>query len=143
MSFLGEYQHSIDPKGRLIVPSKLRYELTDDQAVVTRWVDNSIALWSAEGWKAQETKLLALGQSNPQARALVRSVAASAFPEAVDKQGRILLPESLRDHAGITRECVITGAISHAEIWSPEGWAAEQAKTGDGGLDEIAAGLSF
>jgi MraZ protein len=81
------------------------------------------------------------GSANPSARAFVRTMAASAHTDLIDKQGRINVPAHLREYAGITRECVVTGALDHGEIWSPERWDQVEAIAGD--LDELAEQLNF
>lgn len=141
MSFTGEYRHTIDAKGRLIVPSRLRDELSGDKVTLAAWMGRCIAMWSQEGWRKIADDLLEQGKANPAARALVRRVAASAHTDVVDKQGRINVPAHLRDYAGVERECVVTGALDHGEIWSPERWAEERARAGE--LDQLADQLSF
>lgn len=144
MSFTGTFHHAIDDKGRLIVPSKLRYELVDDQVVLTKWMGDCVAMWSGDGWKRMEQSLLELGRSSAAARQLVRVVAASAHQDGVDKQGRVSVPEDLRRFAGIDNQCVVTGALDHAELWSPDRWNGVETEVAEsGGLDELASRLSF
>lgn len=128
MAFTGEYRHSIDAKGRLIVPSRLREELEDDTVVLTVWTDGSVAMWSGDGWRRFEASLLEQRRSDPTARGVVRAIGASAHQDRVDRQGRIGFPDHLREHARIDREVVIVGVIDRAEIWSPERWATARAK---------------
>ncbi|CAN5686368.1 division/cell wall cluster transcriptional repressor MraZ [soil metagenome] len=142
MSFTGEFRHAIDGKGRLIVPARLR-DAVGDRVVLTRWMDECIALWSEPGWGEVDASLRALGRSNRQARALVRTISASAHADAVDRQGRVSVPQHLRDFAAITRDAVVIGALDHGEIWSPERWEREQGQVDEGRLDELAQGLSF
>ena len=143
MSFTGEFRHTIDAKGRLIVPSRLRVELKEDKVVLTKWLDGCIAMWSQSGWEGLERSLREQPNANSQARAVLRGIAAGAHVDAIDKQGRITVPQGLRDYGGITRDVVVTGALSHGEIWSPERWEQEQSKVEEGGLDELAQGLNF
>jgi MraZ protein len=143
VSFTGEFRHTIDAKGRLIVPSRLRDELTDDQVVLTLWPDGCIGLWSGPGWRSLEARLLEQRQMNPGARAVVRGIAASAHQDDVDRQGRITIPAHLRRWAGIERDVVVTGALDHGEIWSPEVWESQRAKVEEGGLEELAKDLNF
>ena len=142
-SFMGEFRHSIDAKGRLIVPSRLRPALAGDEVVLSRWLDKCIALWSAQGWQEIEVQLRAQGSSNAAARAFVRSVAASAHADEIDKQGRISVPQHLREIAGIDRDVVVTGALNRAEIWSVERWNEQQEQVEEGRLEELAAELNF
>jgi MraZ protein len=143
LSFTGEFRHTIDAKGRLIVPSRLREELENDQLVLTLWLDGCIALWSGDGWRHLERQLLDQPRRNPSARAVVRAIVASAHQDSVDRQGRITVPPQLRDRAGIARDVVVTGMLDHAEIWSPERWTEEQSKVEAERLDDLAAELNF
>ncbi|HEX2050439.1 MAG TPA: division/cell wall cluster transcriptional repressor MraZ [Actinomycetota bacterium] len=143
MSFTGEFRHTIDAKGRLIVPSRIRDELEDDRVVLTRWLNGCIAMWSGPGWRSFEQSLLEQGRSSASARSVVRAIAASAHQDAVDRQGRIGVPAKLRSWAGIERDAVVIGALDHGEIWSPQRWQDEQAKVEEGRLDELAQELSF
>jgi MraZ protein len=143
LSFTGEFRHTVDSKGRLIVPSRLRDELEDDRVVLARWPDGCVALWAGEGWKDLEERLRQHRRSDANARAAVRAIAASAHQDQVDRQGRITLPQHLRDHAGIDRDVVIVGALDHGEIWGPERWEQEQAKVEDDRLDELVQSLEF
>jgi MraZ protein len=142
-SFIGEYRHSIDVKGRLIVPSRLRPALAGDQVVLTRWLDNCIALWSEQGWDEIEAQLRAQGSSGAAARDFVRHVAASAHADEIDKQGRISVPQHLREIAGIERDVVVIGALNRAEIWSQDRWVERQGTVEDGRLEELATELNF
>lgn len=142
MSFTGEFRHTIDPKGRLIVPSRIRYELEEDKVVLTRWTNRSIAMWSGDGWRRFEQSLLEERKADEDAQTFVRALASTAHTDSVDSQGRITVPDALRSLTGIDRECVVTGAIDHAEIWSPEGWAQEQAKT-ESNFDDLLKKLNF
>jgi MraZ protein len=117
--FLGEYRHSIDAKGRLIVPSRLRPPLAGDNVVLSYWLDGGIALWSAEGWEGIVDNLRAQGRGSS-ARSIVRRVASSAYEDEIDSQGRITVPPQLRQEAGIDRDVVVIGVLDHAEIWAPE-----------------------
>lgn len=142
-SFTGEYRHTIDAKGRLIVPARLRPALEGDDVVLTRWLENCIALWSITGWAEIEARLRQQGSASSAARTFVRYVAASAFADRIDKQGRITLPQHLREIAGIDRDVVVTGALNHGELWSPDGWAQQQQQMEEGRLAELAQELSF
>jgi MraZ protein len=126
LPFTGEFRHAIDAKGRLIIPSRLRDEIEDGRVVLTPWVEGCIALWSGPGWSELEATLLRQRRNNRETRAAVRRIATGAHLDQVDRQGRITLPPSLLDHAGLGRDAVIVGNLDHGEIWSPERWAAQQ-----------------
>lgn len=142
MSFTGEFRHTVDAKGRLIVPSRIRDELVGDGVVLTIWLEDCIAIWSPESWGELDRSLRALGRGSKDARRLQRKIAGSAHPDQIDKQGRITVPPGLRDKAGIARDVVVVGALDHAEIWSPDRY--EQAtELEEGQLEELAEGLDF
>jgi MraZ protein len=143
LSFTGEYRHTIDSKGRLIVPSRLRDGFVDDKVVLIRYLGGCIGMYSSEGWARLEKDLLEQGRAKENVRSVVRAVAASAHQDEVDRQGRIGVPGNLREYAGVTRDVVVVGALDHAEIWSPERWTEEQAKVDEGRLDELAQELNF
>ncbi|MBO5622271.1 MAG: division/cell wall cluster transcriptional repressor MraZ [Butyrivibrio sp.] len=137
-AFKGEYSHSIDSKGRLIIPAKFR-ELLGEQFVVTRGFDGCLFVFAEEGWERFEEKLQALPMDKPEARALGRFFLAGAIDAEVDKQGRILLPANLLAHAKIEKEAVIAGVGNRAEIWNNEEW--EKASSFDD-INGIAAKMS-
>ena len=137
-AFKGEYSHSIDAKGRLIIPSKFR-DLLGEQFVVTKGFDGCLFVFSEEGWEAFEEKLQALPMDKPEARMLGRFFIAGAIDAETDKQGRILIPSNLLAHAKIEKEAVIAGVGNRAEIWSKEEW--EKASTFDD-INSIAAKMS-
>jgi MraZ protein len=143
LPFTGEFRHTIDSKGRLIVPSRLRDELEDDRVVLTIWPEGCVSLWSGDGWRTLEQRLLEQRRSDPQARSAVRNIAASAHSDRVDRQGRIGVPPHLREFAGIERDVVVIGALDHGEIWSPQRWEPEQEKVGEGRLDELFSELNL
>lgn len=121
--FMGEYNHTIDTKGRLIVPSKFR-ETLGDEFVVTKGLDGCLFVYDNTEWAAFEEKLKGLPLTNKDARAFVRFFLAGAATVEVDKQGRILLPSVLREFAQITKDAVLVGVASRIEIWSKEKWEA-------------------
>ena len=119
--FMGEYSHSIDEKGRLIIPSKFREEL-GDEFVVTKGLDGCLFVYENSEWKALEDKLRALPLTNKDARAFARYMLAGAAEVSLDKQGRILLPQVLRNFAGLDKDVVLIGVASRVEIWNKEKW---------------------
>jgi len=119
--FIGEYQHTIDPKGRLILPAKFRYDL-GEKFIVTKGLDNCLFVYPNEEWSKLEQKLSNLPLTSRDARAFVRFFFAGAAECDLDKQGRFLIPANLREHAGFDKEIVIIGVSSRLEIWSKEAW---------------------
>lgn len=119
--FMGEYNHTVDAKGRLIVPSKFREQL-GDEFVVTKGLDGCLFAYENTEWKVLEEKLHTLPLTNANARKFSRFFLAGATSCEVDKQGRILLPQILRDFAGIEKEAVLVGVGSRIEIWARERW---------------------
>lgn len=133
--FIGEYQHSIDAKGRIIVPSKFREEL-GYRLIMTKGLDNCLFLYSMEEWKKFEDKLVNLPIASKEARAFVRYFFSGAVECEIDKQGRLTIPPHLRDHARIGKELVTIGVMSRVEVWSRQEW--EQYDSSSLGYDEIA-----
>lgn len=121
--FIGEYQHTIDAKGRLIVPSKLRDQL-GDVFVVTKGLDECLFVYPPAEWEIFEKKLKALPLTNKNARKFTRFFLAGARECDVDKQGRILVAANLREYASIQKEVVLIGVSNRIEIWSKENWNA-------------------
>ena len=119
--FMGQYLHNLDEKGRIIIPTKIREQLTPT-VVVTIGFDKCIALYSMEGWEKFQNSLLTLPANSQDARKHVRLIVGSASTLEFDKQGRINLPANLLTHAGASKECVVVGVLDHVEIWSKEIW---------------------
>ena len=134
--FMGEYSHTIDTKGRLIIPSRFREEL-GETFVVTKGLDGCLFVFSDEEWKAFEIKLKSLPLTNKNARQFARFFVAGATPCELDKQWRILLPATLREFAGLEKDVVLTGMLNRIEIWSKEKWN-ENNSLDDVAMDEIA-----
>lgn len=117
--FFGEYEHTIDAKGRVIIPAKLRESL-GDTFMITKGLDGCLFIYPMEQWTAFETKLQALPLSQPDARAFARFFFSGATEGELDKQGRVMLPPNLREYAKLSKEVLITGAGSRLEIWSKD-----------------------
>ncbi|MBO6270877.1 MAG: division/cell wall cluster transcriptional repressor MraZ [Clostridium sp.] len=116
---LGQYDHTIDAKGRIIIPAKFREQMGDD-FVITKGLDHQLFVYAPDEWNLFEAKLRALPISNPQARKLSRFFLVGASDVTVDKQGRITLPMQLREFAGITKDVLLAGVGNHLEIWNPD-----------------------
>lgn len=119
--FMGEYNHTIDAKGRLIIPSKFR-EVLGDEFVVTKGMDGCLFVFDNKEWQAFEEKLHTLPMMDKEARQFTRYFLAGAASVEVDKQGRILLPGVLREFADITKDAVLIGVGRRIEIWSKDRW---------------------
>ena len=119
--FIGEYNHTIDSKGRLIVPSKFR-EALGDEFVVTKGLDGCLFVYPMEEWSAFTDKLKELPLTKKDARQFSRFFLAGAASCEVDKQGRILIPAVLREFAGLEKDAVLVGVSSRIEIWSRSNW---------------------
>ena len=120
--FIGEYNHSIDAKGRLIIPAKFREEF-GNQFCLTRGLDGCLFLFPEMEWKEFENKLRQLPVTfNKDARQFVRFFTTGATNGQFDKQGRILIPQTLREFANIQKDVVVAGSLNKLEIWSKERW---------------------
>jgi len=120
-SLIGTYFHTLDEKGRMAVPFKLRADL-GDPFYITSLTEDCLVAYPEEEWEAFSAKLKAVPQSDVVTQHLVRNVTSNACKGEPDKQGRVLLPQILRDKAGIDKEIVIIGALSRMEIWAKEKW---------------------
>lgn len=118
---MGEYQHNIDVKGRIIVPAKFREEL-GDRFVVTRGLDKCLFVYPMIEWKILEEKLKKLPLTKKNARAFTRFFFSGAIECEVDKQGRINIPSALRSYAELEKECVVIGVSERIEFWSRTKW---------------------
>lgn len=137
--FMGEFDHTTDPKGRLIVPSKFREEL-GDTFVVTKGLDGCLLAYAKTEWDRVTTGLRELSLVDKNGRQFIRFFFAGAAEIEMDKQGRILIPEKLREFAGITKEVVSVGADNKLEIWSKDRY--EGLETPPDAMDEIMKRLS-
>lgn len=118
---MGEYLHTVDVKGRLILPAKFRDEL-GELFIVTKGLDNCLFVYAKEEWAILEGKLKQLPLAKPEARAFVRFFFAGAAEVECDKQGRVLLPTNLRDYAQLEKDVVVLGVSNRVEIWSKSVW---------------------
>lgn len=135
--FMGEYNHTIDAKGRLIIPAKFRDTL-GDKFVVTKGFDGCLFVYNKEEWTSFEQKLRTLPLGNKEARKLVRFFLAGADEVELDKQGRILVAPPLREYAVLEKDVVVIGAGNRVEIWNKEKYL-DEATYED--MDEIAEQL--
>ncbi|WP_124220186.1 division/cell wall cluster transcriptional repressor MraZ [Aquisalibacillus elongatus] len=119
--FMGEFQHNIDTKGRIIVPSKFRDGL-GESFVLTRGLDNCLFAYPQEEWRILEEKLKKLPLTKKDARAFTRFFFSGAIECEIDKQGRINIPSPLRNYADLEKECVVIGVSNRIELWAKEKW---------------------
>ena len=130
---IGEYEHSLDAKGRLIMPAKLKDDI-GEKFVITKGLDGCLFAYSQSEWKNFEEKLRTFPLTNKDARALMRFFLAGAMECEIDKQGRFLVAGNLREFAELEKEVVIIGVLTKIEIWSKEKWlkySQEENKTAD------------
>ncbi|MHB8620141.1 MAG: division/cell wall cluster transcriptional repressor MraZ [Chloroflexota bacterium] len=133
---LGEFQHTLDEKGRLAVPAKYR-SLFADGAVVTRGFEKCLVLYPNAEWEAWAEKVTSLPNAQPEARRLMRLVFSGATDCELDKLGRINIPAYLRQHAELNGEVALVGLGTRMEIWDRQRWAIELAATVDEGRVDI------
>ncbi|MBI5147788.1 MAG: division/cell wall cluster transcriptional repressor MraZ [Parcubacteria group bacterium] len=138
--FLGEYKHNLDAKGRIAMPAKFRNKL-GGTAIVTRGLDRCLFVFTAADWEALAQKLIALPLAQANSRAFTRLMLAGATEAELDGQGRILLPDHLRQYAGLKKEAIVAGLYNRVEIWDAAGWSVYKKKT-ESASDEIAEKLS-
>ncbi len=119
--FLGEYQHSIDAKGRVVLPSRFRAELADG-CVVTKGQERCLYVFPLDHWEQEVMKFQALPRTDARARQLSRSFFAGAVQQDLDRQGRVQLPQGLRDYAGLDKNLVVIGVSERLEIWDAAEW---------------------
>jgi MraZ protein len=123
--FFGEFEHSIDEKGRITVPAKFRGRLADGM-VVTKGIDPCLWLYPADKWAELAAEVSVLPITDPKAREFRRQLFGGASDSVPDKQGRVNLPPYLREYANIDNQAVIVGLYDHCEIWNPDQWRTRQ-----------------
>jgi MraZ protein len=119
--FIGEYHHTLDDKGRLQIPVKFRTDLAKG-AVVTRGLDNCLFVYTKKEWALLAEKLARLPIAQANSRAFSRLMLAGAMEVDLDKQGRVVLPEYLRQFAGLKTKAVIAGLYNRLELWDKDAW---------------------
>jgi len=136
---IGEYEHTIDAKGRLSMPSKLRRDM-GEAFIVTKGLDGCLFAFSQDEWKNFESKLKALPLSDKNARNFVRFFLAGATECEIDKQGRFLIPSNLREAGKLEKEAVIIGVGTRLEIWNKDVWTSKDEEIS---ADEIAENMTM
>jgi MraZ protein len=141
--FYGEYEHTIDKKGRIIIPSRFREFLKEydiEKFYVTRGLDKCLFMFTEDEWKSQESKFRTMPFTKSESRKFNRLYFSGAVQLECDKQGRILLPKYLKDFCDIKRDVVIIGVSNRIEIWAREAWQ-EYYKSSKSSFEEIAENL--
>lgn len=136
----GEYRHTIDAKGRLFIPAKLR-EVLGEHFVVTKGLDNCLFAYPQEEWDGLEERIAALPMSK--SRRLQRFFVSSASDVDADKQGRILIPPALRGYAGLEHDVTVIGMLNRAEIWDSAAWDAYSGELDSESVAEAMEELGF
>ena len=119
--FMGEYEHQLDAKGRMIIPSKFRYDL-NERFIIPRGLDKCLFGYTLEEWQQIEEKMKTLPMTKKDARKFMRMFFSGAIEVELDKQGRINIPQNLRKYANLTKECTVIGVSNRIEIWDRETW---------------------
>jgi MraZ protein len=135
--FLGEFQHTLDPKGRVILPSAFR-EALKEGLVMTVGLDNCLTVYSVSEWQRVVEGLRSLRSTDRKERSFARMITSSAHPETPDKQGRVTIPARLRDYAHLTKDVTVVGADARVELWNSAAWDEyrDQAMTDFANTDE-------
>jgi MraZ protein len=137
--FIGEFKHSIDDKGRVAIPAKFR-ETFKIGAIVTRGLDRCLFVFEKKEWDALAEKIKSLPISQANSRAFSRLMLGGAMEVNLDVQGRILLPDYLREYSGLQKQAVIAGLYNRLEIWDEESWRKYKEKT-EASSEDIAENL--
>ena len=136
--FKGEYNHTVDTKGRLIVPAKFR-EILGDVFVVTKGLDGCLFVYPNSEWEKIEEKFREIPLTGKDARKFTRFFFGSAADCELDKQGRVLIPANLREYAGLGKEVVLIGVLNRIEVWSKERYLEEECDDMDDIAEKMAA----
>ena len=138
--FLGRFEHSVDNKGRVAVPARFRGEL-NGELVITRGNDRCLYLFTQEAWEPLAAKLNALPTGDADARNLRRAVFSAAEPVELDRQGRVMIPDHLRQYSGIEGNVFIIGLGTYVEIWDRQAWLELDARVEEN-VDVISSHLA-
>jgi MraZ protein len=138
--FIGEFQHNLDQKGRIAIPAKFRKDF-EDGLIITRGIDKCLFIFSKNEWNKLAEKLSELPLAQANSRAFARLMFSGAVDEDLDNQGRILIPDYLRNYASLKKQLVINGLFNRLEIWDKNIWQDYKNKT-ENSSEEIAERLS-
>lgn len=136
---IGQYQHTIDSKKRLALPSKFRGEL-GDKVIITKGIENCLVVYTEKEFMIMSEKLSNLTISQPEARSFTRTMLAGAMEVSLDKLGRVLVPDYLKKYAGLNKNVVICGLSNRLEIWDSENWDV-WTKEAEKGVSEMVSKL--
>ena len=136
---IGQYQHTIDVKKRLALPVKFRGELGSN-VIITKGVENCLVVYTEKEWEVMSQKLGNLPVSQGEARSFARHLLASAMEVELDKLGRILLPDYLKDYASLQKNVIVCGLSNRLEIWDQQKWQ-DYTKNAEKGVEEIVSKL--
>jgi len=126
--FIGEYYYTVDPKGRIAIPSKLRKTLSSG-GVITKGLDNCLFIFSIKDWQQMAEKIKGLPLSQSNSRAFSRLMLAGAMDIKLDSQGRILVPDYLRRYVGLKKKIVLAGVYNRLEVWDEKEWEKYKKRT--------------
>jgi MraZ protein len=135
LGFLGEYQHALDAKGRVILPAEFREPLAEG-AVLTKVLDGCLAVFSREGFEQMAERVRENARRGERERRAARSFFSAARPFTPDKQGRVAIPQTLREYAGLERDVMVLGVDNRVELWNPVRWREQDSQ----GQADIASG---
>lgn len=138
--FFGRSDHSLDAKGRLFLPARHRPSF-ERGAFVTKSIDGCLAIWPQDDFLRMIAELQEKARRGAKERQVLRSIAAGTHEVLPDRQGRVPIPQALREFAGLAEQVAVIGNVDHLEVWDPERWAAKDAQGSEGlhdGSDEIA-----
>ena len=132
-NFLGRYDHQMDEKGRVSLPSAFRKEAGGEAFVLLQWREDHLSLFAQEDWQEKRARLIEVRKANPKAWNTVRQIVAGAVEVSPDKQGRILIPSWLQEAAGLGGSVVLIGNLDQVELWNPDsyGQASQGARSED------------
>ncbi len=139
--FLGKHTHTIDAKGRMIIPAAFREEL-GDRFIIARGLDTCLTIYPKDRWQEKAERLQGLSSTKKEVRMLIRFLIGGSTEAECDKQGRILIPAHLREYAGIERDAVVIGIGQQIEVWSKEGLSEHETKTMES-ISDVAESLDL
>ena len=129
--FVGEFQHTMDGKGRVVLPARFRKALETDGCVLTKGQEECVFVWSSEDWQEEAERMKKLPRTDRRFRGYARSFFSGALPQGLDGQGRVTVPQNLRSYAGLEKDLVVVGTGKLIEIWDAERWSEVSAEADD------------